>query len=192
MAVYKPRDRMAREDLRLANLLGAVALGVTDAAVADVAAQADLDSTSAAALVAMLDLARSGSVQRLSQLVGISHSGAVRLVNRLADAGLVERRAGPDGRTITVALTRRGHNAARRLRDARHAAIFAVLSSLSDRQRRELTGICEQLVARLTASRLAARVEGRSPAGGALCRVCDPVACGRPEGVCPAARTAAG
>lgn len=97
---------MAPEDARLANLLGAVALGLTDAAVADVAAQADLDTTSATALVAMLDLARSGSVQRLSRLVGISHSGAVRMVNRLADAGFVERRAGPDGRTITVALTR--------------------------------------------------------------------------------------
>lgn len=183
---------MAPEDARLANLLGAVALGLTDAAVADVAAQADLDTTSATALVAMLDLARSGSVQRLSRLVGISHSGAVRMVNRLADAGFVERRAGPDGRTITVALTRRGHNVARRLREARHAAVVAALSSLSDRERRQLTGICERLVAGLTTSRLGARAEGRPPTGGALCRMCDPVACGRSEGACPAARTAAG
>ena len=174
---------MARDDARLANLLGAVAIGLTDAA--------DLDSTSSAALVAMLDLARSASVQRLSLLIGISHSGTVRLVNRLADTGLVERRPGPDGRTVTVALTRRGHTLARRIRDARHDAIAGALSSLTDRQRDQLRSICEKLVAELTASRLAARNAGKPPPG-ALCRMCDPVACGRPNGECPAARTAAG
>ncbi len=181
---------MSREHDRLANLLGAVATGITDAAVDDVASEADLDSTASAALVAMLDLAPSGSVRTLSRLIGISHSGTVRLVNRLCQAGLVERAAGPDARTISITLTRRGHHAARRIRRARHAAVTATLSGLSERQREQLSTICEALIANLTAARLAARRAGRPPSGGALCRMCDPRACGRPDGDCPAAQAA--
>lgn len=176
---------------RLANLLGAVAIGITDAAVGDVASDLELDNTAAVALVTLLDLARSCSVQRLSQLTGLTHSGAVRLVNRLATMGLVERRSGPDGRTITVRLTRRGRSVAQRVRSARHAAIIASLTGLTDRQREQLTTICEVLIANVTSARLATRAAGRQPSGGALCRMCDPVACGRPDGNCPAATAAA-
>jgi MarR family transcriptional regulator, negative regulator of the multidrug operon emrRAB len=168
-----------------------MAIGVTDAAVGDVAMDAALDNTSAAALVAMLDLAQASSVQRLSQLIGISHSGTVRLVNRLADAGLVQRRPGPDARTLTLSLTRRGHATARRIRDARHGVLAELLSGLTDRQREQLTTICDVIVGNITSARLAARTAGRPPSGGALCRMCDPIACGRPDGHCPAARTAA-
>ncbi len=177
------------DDVRLVNLLGAVALGITDAGVGDVASDTALDATAAAALVTMLDLARSSSVQALSQLIGLTHSGAVRLVNRLASAGFVARAAGPDGRTVTVRLTHRGRSVGQRIRAARQSAIAASLSGLTDRQREQLTTICEVLVANITAARLATRAAGRHPSGGALCRMCDPVACGRPSG-CPAARTA--
>ncbi|HZQ30778.1 MAG TPA: MarR family transcriptional regulator [Mycobacterium sp.] len=173
------------------NLLGAAALGLSDA-LDEVASEAGLDRTSAAALVAMLDLARAGSVQRLSQMIGISHSGTVRLVDRLADADLVERTAGPDARTLTVRLTRRGRTVARRVRDGHRTAVDATLAGLTDPQRRQLTTICEALVANLTSARLATRRAGGVPSGGALCRMCDPVACGRPAGRCPSERTAAG
>lgn len=179
------------DDARLVNLLGAAAIGLTDAAVCDVATHAALDSTAAAALVVLLDLARSSSVQALSLLVGLSHSGTVRLVNRLADAGLVERTPGPDARTITVRLTRPGRIAAGRIRAERHATIAATLTGLTDQQRDQLAATCEVLIANLTAARLARRRAGEPPSGGALCRMCDPVACGRPAGECPAAVTAA-
>ncbi|OBA89487.1 hypothetical protein A5662_24035 [Mycobacteriaceae bacterium 1482268.1] len=172
-------------------MLGAVVLGLTDA-LDDVASHAGLDPTAAAALVAMLDLARAGSVQRLSQLIGISHSGTVRLVNRLAAAGMLERSAGPDGRTVTLRLTHRGQTTARGIRAARRATIEATLTELTDRQRTQLGAICEAMIDSLTKARLATRRAGDIPSGGALCRMCDPVACGRPDGRCPAARTAAG
>lgn len=176
---------------RLANLLGAVAIGITDATVGDVGTDADLDSTASAALVTMLDLARSSSVQTLSQLIGLTHSGAVRLVNRLAAAGLVARTPGPDARTVTVAPTRRGRRIARQIRDGRYMAIAGVLSGLTEHQCEQLSTACELLIANLTSARLGARTAGKLPPGGALCRMCDPVACGRPEGHCPAALTAA-
>ena len=185
-------DGQSNDDARLINLVGAAALGLVDATVGDVALANGLDATAAAALVGLLDLARSSSVRRLSQFIGVGHSGAVRLVNRLADAGFVERAPGADARTLAVKLTRRGHTVARRIRGERHAAIAAALSGVSERDRVALTAICDAVIANLTSARLAARSEGRSPSGGALCRMCDPVACGRPDGNCPAERTAAG
>lgn len=168
-----------------------MALGIADAVTGDVTGAPDLDKTSAAALNALLDLARGGSVQTLSALIGISHSGTVRLVDRLATVGLVERRTGPDARTSSLALTRRGRRVAIEVRRRRHAAISATLDGLSEPQRRQLGTICEMVVSNITRLRLDIRESGDTPSGGALCRMCDPAACGRVEGVCPAARTAA-
>jgi MarR family transcriptional repressor of emrRAB len=178
-------------DDRLVNLLGVVAIGLADASVGDVAEAAGIDTTAAAALVAMLDLTKSGSVRRLSQLIGISHSGTVRLVNRLAELDLLERKPGTDNRSVSVTLTRRGGTLARRLRSQRHAAIAAALTGLTPQQLEQLGAICELVIANLTAARLDQRDAGRPPSGGALCRMCDPGACGRPSGRCPAARAAA-
>jgi DNA-binding MarR family transcriptional regulator len=178
-------------DSRLINLVGAAALGLSDSTVGDVAFTNGLDASAAAALVGLLDLARSSSVQRLSQFIGVTHSGAVRLVNRLADAGLVERTPGTDARTLAVKLTRRGQTVARRIRGERHAAIEAALAGLTERERKALGAICDVVIANLTSARLAVRSDGGHPSGGALCRMCDPVGCGRPDGTCPAARTAA-
>jgi DNA-binding MarR family transcriptional regulator len=182
----------SRDDARLVNLLGAVAIGLTDTAVGDVATDAALDGTAAAALVALLDLARSGSVRKLSQLLGLTHSGTVRLVNRLADAELVERAPGPDRRTVAVRLTRHGRVVARRIRARRHANIATALTGLTAQQRDQLTAACEALIANITTARLARRSTGTQPRGGALCRMCDPAACGRLAGGCPAANAAAG
>jgi MarR family transcriptional regulator, negative regulator of the multidrug operon emrRAB len=182
----------SRDEARLVNLLGAVAIGLNDAAVGDVATDAALDGTAAAALVALLDLAQSGSVRRLSQLLGLTHSGTVRLVNRLADAGHVRRAPGPDMRTVSVRLTRPGRVVARRIRAGRHAAIATALTGLTAQQRDQLSAACEVLIANMTTARLARRGTGAHPSGGALCRVCDPAACGRLAGSCPAAEAVAG
>ena len=177
-------------DARLANLLGAVATGLTDA-IQDAAASAtQLDDSAAAGLVAMLDFTPAGSVQMLSQVLGLTHSGAVRLVNRLARAELVERLSSDDARSVTVRLTRPGRRVALRVRNGRRAAITAALAGLTEQQRDALTELCEVLVANVTKQRLSLRATGKRPAGGALCRLCDFRACGRPEGACPAAAAA--
>ena len=146
-------------DDRLVNMLGVVATGLADASVGDVATDVGIDTTAAAALVAMLDL--------------------------------VERKPGTDNRSVSVTLTRRGGALARRLRSQRHAAIAAALTGLPPQQLEQLGAICELGIANLTAARIDQRDAGRTPSGGALCRMCDPGACGRPAGRCPAARAAA-
>ncbi len=179
-------------EARLANLLGAAAAGLTDAVDDAAAAGPRLDARAATALIALLDFAPSGPVRRLSQVVGLTHSGAVRLVNRLAAAGYVERGPGTDSRSVTVTLTGPGRRAAQRLREHRQRVIIAALDGLTGPQRAELTAACEVVIGNLTKQRLAQRAAGTPPGGGALCRMCDFTACGRPTGQCPAAATAAG
>jgi MarR family transcriptional regulator, negative regulator of the multidrug operon emrRAB len=177
-------------DARLANLLGALATGLVDRVSAASSETAHLDGSAPAALVALLDFSPHGSVHVLSQIVGLTHSGGVRLVDRLVAAGLVERGAGADARSITVSLTRRGRTVAHGIRRERSAEIRDAMVGLTERQRAELVHACEIVIANLTRQRLAERAAGGLPAGGALCRLCDFDACGRLVATCPAASAA--
>lgn len=175
-------------DVRLANLLAAAALGLTDRLHQLGPEVAGVDAAAATALVALLDVSPHGSLRRLSQVLGLTHSGTVRLVDRLVGAGLVRREPGQDERSRAVVLTRKGRSAALSLRVQRRSVTAALLEGLSGRQRAQMTRACEILIANLTRQRLAQRAAGGTPAGGALCRWCDFGDCGRPTGNCPAAR----
>lgn len=126
----------------------------------------------------------------LRNAVGLTPSGAVRLVDRLAAAGLVERRRGADGRSLALHLTGRGRRAARRVLAARAESLARLVAVLDERERRSLVDLTEKLVAALATQRLADRGRDQDPAGGWLCRLCDVDACGRPDGRCPAATAA--
>ena len=176
--------------VRLTNLLAAAALGLTDRLHELEPHVTGVDATAATALVALTDFSPHGSLRRLSRVLGLTHSGTVRLVDRLAEAGLVRRERGEDRRSRAVVLTREGYLAALELRAQRRSAMAELLEGLTDRQREQLTRACEVLIANLTRQRLAERAAGRAPAGGALCRWCDFQDCGRPSGNCPAAQAA--
>jgi MarR family transcriptional repressor of emrRAB len=173
-------------DDRLHNLLGAAALGLADSMRAATTAASGLDEAAATALVALLDFSPAGTVQRLSAALGLTHSGAVRLVDRLASAGHVVRRHGADGRSVTVSLTAKGGRHALAIRAARATALAAATEGMSPDAKAAFTAALEHVVTNLTQQRLAFRAAGEKPAGGALCRLCDFAACGRPEGRCPA------
>lgn len=177
-------------DTRLGNLLAAAALGLTDHLSELGPEVAGVDSAAATALVALIDFSPHGSLRRLSQILGLTHSGTVRLVDRLAQAGLVVRESGQDQRSRAVVLTSEGHSAALALRARRRSAMAALLEGVAGPEREQLTRACEVLIANLTRERLLQRAAGRSPAGGALCRWCDFGDCDRPAGNCPAARAA--
>lgn len=178
------------EGARLANLLGALATGLTDRMQDAARDSARLDGSDSTALIALLDFSPDGTVQALSQICGLTHSGGVRLVNRLAAAGYMKRSPGRNARSVTVTLTPAGRAAALALRAARHAAIAATTNGLTKLQREELARACATMINALTRHRLARRADGESPAGGALCRLCDFGACQRADGNCPAARAA--
>jgi MarR family transcriptional repressor of emrRAB len=183
---------MARNDHdRAVNLLGALSLAVADHMGRAVAEAAGARSAAPAALVALDGFLDGGSMDHLRRVVGLTSSGAVRLVDRLQSDGYVERRPGIDGRSVALRLTARGREAAGEVRHARADAVGRVLSTLSDDERRTLTLLLERMLGEVTLQRLADRTVGDGPADGWLCRLCDLAACGRDAGTCPAANAAA-
>jgi len=90
------------------NALGAVALGIGDGLTSAMTGATGLGPACTAALATVL--ARPGtSVADLGTTLGVTHSGAVRVVARLKSAGLVLRGPGRNGRTAGLQLTHQGH-----------------------------------------------------------------------------------
>src|SRR5690242_6565649 len=108
---------------REANLVGAVALALVDAMRAAVEQAGGHGASGPAALVALDGLLAGASIDRLAWVCGLSHSGAVRLADRLEADGLLQRRTGADGRSVALALTASGRRSAARIRAQREAAI---------------------------------------------------------------------
>jgi MarR family transcriptional repressor of emrRAB len=177
-------------DARLTNMLGALSLAVADRVREATEEAAGQISAAPAALVALDGFLAGRTIDDLRRVVDLTPSGAVRLVDRLADAGLVKRRPGADARSLSLVLTATGRRRAARIRTAREMAVASLLDGLSANDRTELARLTEHLLRSVTAHRLADRAADRIPHGGWLCRLCDLDACGRQEGRCPAAATA--
>jgi hypothetical protein len=77
---------------RTANLLGAVALALTDRTAEAFANAGSGSESGAAALSALHHFLHDPSIDRVRQVLGLTHSGTVRLVDRLALASTVARR----------------------------------------------------------------------------------------------------
>ena len=59
------------------------------------------------------------TVNQLCNVLGLTHSGAVRLIDRLAEAGLVTRGPGDDKRSRSITLTAQGRAVAERGPDSK-------------------------------------------------------------------------
>lgn len=165
-----------------ANVLGALSLVITDLTAEAVAAAGGQSVSAAAALSALDQFLDRPTLDQLRRVLGLTPSGAVRLVDRLAGAGLVERGPGSDGRTRSVVLTDAGRRAAERIAEARADLLTGFLDELSPTDRRDLHRLLGRVMATVV----------RAKDGGAwICRLCDLTACGRPAGHCPAATAAA-
>ena len=155
---------------RTANLLGA--LGIV---LADALAEAGGDSE-AAALVAIGGPSAGASIEALSAVVGLSHSGTVRLVDRLEADGLLERRRGADQRSAALLLTPAGRRAVRQTLRSREANLQFIVSLLTEDQQDALIDVAERVLGELGA---------RPDAERRICRLCDVDGCGRSRGECP-------
>ena len=169
------------EAAREANLLGAISLAVAERSDDAVRLAAAHGGTAPAALAALATFLDGSSLDVMRRPLGLSHSAAVRLADRLADAGLVRREPGADARSVSIRLTAEGALLAERIRGAREAALEAVLAPLSATERAQLTLLNEKLLAGITGGRTDARH---------ICRLCDADACGHELGRCPVTRAA--
>jgi DNA-binding MarR family transcriptional regulator len=164
-----------------ANLLGALGTVVADRTAEAIARAAGQSATAATALSALRHFLDRPSIDLLRQVLGLTSSGTVRLVDRLVEAGYVTRGPGADGRTTTVLLTEAGRQAADRVSAARAAVLSDALARLSPADR--------QVLGRILGELLTGFIRGPG-ATKWLCRLCDTDACGRAEGRCPVANAA--
>jgi DNA-binding MarR family transcriptional regulator len=166
---------------RTGNLLGALSLSVanrTADAVGDAAGQSE---TAAIALSALHQFLDDPPVDLLRRVLGLTPSGTVRLVDRLQDAGYVERRPGNDARSVSLRLTASGRRAAKRVSDARAEVLQDALSVLDPGEREAFDEMLSRVLVGLIRGRGAVRW---------MCRLCDMKACGREAGRCPVANAA--
>jgi DNA-binding MarR family transcriptional regulator len=160
---------------RLENRAGAWALAVSDRIRAGAAEVVDDDGV-AAALIS-LSIYDGASIERLRHIVGLSHAGAVRLVDRLESEGFVLRGRAADSRAVALHLTRAGRDAAKRVLAARERALQDALAPLTVRERRSLKALLDKLLLALPSDRRELE---------SICRLCDYRTCdGNLRGVCP-------
>ena len=165
-------SRFTVADRRAANLVGAFALTLVDR-LYEAAEQVVGGSTASAALTTLLTyrgIFAVTSIERLRRILGLSHSATVRLVDRLAEVGYLERRSSPDGREASLTLTPIGERTARRILRERQRLLDEVLSVLDASERQTLARAIEKLLAATTGGRWEARN---------ICRLCDHELCHR-------------
>ncbi|MBD1869623.1 MarR family transcriptional regulator [Cyanobacteria bacterium FACHB-471] len=156
---------------RTLNLLGAMALSIVDGLSAAVEENAGHGGETPAALVT-LGVEPGLSINALRQILDLSHPGTVRLIDRLETQGLVERRAGADGRTLALFLTDTGHERRKTILAERRKPLQAAVNSLTADESAQLTQLLEKMLSAMTTSELRAF---------AICRLCE-------EEVCPGDR----
>lgn len=152
---------------RVANLLGAVGLAVADRIEEAARAVLNHAGETPAALV-VIGYGLGPSNDQLKRVLGLSHPGTVRLVDRLVGDGLVERRQGQDKRAIALFLTGRGAELREELLVQRLTALGPLLLPLTSDEQAEFSRLLEKMLLAL----------GTTDAERCtVCRLCDDRAC---------------
>lgn len=152
-----------------ANWLGALASAV-DGGIADAGAE---HNGTAMAAVLTLSYFPDTTVGELAHVLGLTGSGAVRLLDRLERDGLLQRRAG-HGRSVMARLTGDGRHLAEKLQRRRLHTLEGMLAPLTDEERRQFAALVGKIL------RQAALPADRART---VCRLCDHMRC---DGdVCP-------
>jgi MarR family transcriptional regulator, negative regulator of the multidrug operon emrRAB len=153
---------------RLVNLLGALALGVSDRIRAAAAESMPLGGETIAALI-VIGHAPAMSIDQLSQILRLTHAGTVRLVDRLVERNLIEKRPSTvDRRSVTLFPTSTGRKRRGRVLALRRAALLEVLDRVSPDDLGALERIAETITGGLADDPLSALT---------TCRFCDEQVC---------------
>jgi MarR family transcriptional regulator, negative regulator of the multidrug operon emrRAB len=158
---------------RLENLMGALAVALSDSVTSAVETASGHAGAMGAAL-ATLAQEPGLSIEQLRVPLGRTQSATVRVADQLVAEGYAERRPGRDQRSIAVFLTAKGTEVAAQVLADRQDALTAAISELTPGERKTLTATLEKVLAAITTDRAHA---------DHICRLCDLAAC--PEKVCP-------
>lgn len=150
------------------NVIGAFALALADEILASTEDEAP-EPGSAAAALALIGHEPGITIERLRRALGLSHPGAVRLVDRLETPGLVERgHSHQDRRTVSLALTDTGRQRVDAVLSRRQSVLQAALSTLSHEERTAFAQTAEKLLCFMLKDLDHAYT---------ICRLCDQDAC---------------
>ena len=164
---------MKPNELRDLNVIGAFALALADDFKDAMEELAEGNESACAALIVIGQ--ESGlSVDRLSKILRLSQPGTVRLVDRLAEGKLVERKAGSDRRSVALRLTDAGKRQVKALLVGRQHALLEAVRGLDDWERSTLAAIATKILRRLDHTPV--ECDRR-------CRLCDDATC--PDETCP-------
>lgn len=156
------------DDLRIANIVGALALALSD----DLQNEAERNAPEvglAAAAIALLRHVPDMTIERLRRALGLSHPGAVRLIDRLEQEGTVVRRPSTaDRRAVSLSLTKSGTGAAQAILSARESALRGALAGLTAGERKTFGALAEKMLRTL--------LRGEDHAFR-VCRLCDNKVC---------------
>lgn len=154
-------------------MIGALVLSMHDKITRNTRQELDMAGEAAAALVVVgnnVDL----SVEALSKSLMLSHSGTVRLVDKLENQGLVERnRSSDDTRSVALSLTASGRRRKSAILKARTGAINMALDALTTSEQEALLRIAEKMLFAVTIKDLSE----------SMCRLCEEQVC--PQDRCP-------
>lgn len=153
---------------RLINTFGALSQAVSDRVRMAIAEAFNAGGETAAALIA-IGHEPGMSIGQIRQILRLSHAGAVRVVERLGDQGLVEKsQSSSDRRVVHVTLTLQGQAQRAELLGLRKAAVAALLGKVSAEDRVALERAAVAILSSVFCD----------PQGGwATCRLCDHARC---------------
>ena len=160
--------RFVQPSGRLTNLFGAMVTGVGDRMRSAMMDGMELGGEAAAAVI-VIGHSPDLSIDQLAKILGLSHPGTVRLIDRLASAGLAERKSGSrDRRIINLSLTAAGTARRKEILDQRDAALSELLAEFAPDHLAALEQIAETLVRSLPFDAASAL---------AVCRFCNEQNC---------------
>lgn len=153
---------------RLINLLGALAVGVNDRMHAAIAQAMPDGGETVAALVAIGHAPRM-TIDQLSRVLKLTHGGAVRLVDRLMEHGLVEKQRSPtDRRAFNLVLTSSAEIRREQVLAHRRKALAWAIAHVPNEHLAAFESVAEALVGALADDALSALT---------TCRYCDERRC---------------
>ncbi len=152
----------------LENVVGALALALSDAMLREAQGQAP-EPGSAAAAINLVAAEPGLTIERLRRALGLSHPGTVRLVDRLVADGLMRRTpSARDRRAVALHVTEAGEASALAIRQARRRSLAAALQVLTAEEQATLALLVRKLLGGLV---------GSEDEAYAVCRLCDHDAC---------------
>lgn len=148
---------------QLINLIGAAAIAISDS-IQNAACETTQNTASFPAALVIIERYPKITVDLLAQYLQLSQSGAVRLVERLVNQKLVERRQGSDRRFVHLQVTQAGKATVEEIQQAKVKAVSNLLEPLTKQEQQQLLNLLSKIAGQYSNTEIVEEY---------ICRFCD-------------------